>query len=283
MITKGDKVGIVCCSNAQLNSYKAKNKILLDILKDMELEPVCSDYIYETYSVFSGTGEERGLALMDMYKDKNIKAIFDISGGDVANELLSSIDYEIIKSNPKPFFGYSDLTTIINAIYTKTGNVSYLYQIKNFIRENNKKQMNDFRNTIMGNSNDLFNIQYEFLQGSKMQGVVIGGNIRCFLKLAGTAYLPDVRNKILFLESLGGEVALMTTYLNQLKQMNIFEKIAGILLGTFTSMEENNCTPTMEELIRIVINNDELPIAKTYDIGHGGNSKCLIIGKVMEF
>lgn len=90
-------------------------------------------------SVFSETVRERANALLSFYSDKSIKAIFDISGGDIANELLDFLDYDLIKNNPKPFWGYSDLTTILNAIYRKTGVPSYLYQIKNLIWENKLK------------------------------------------------------------------------------------------------------------------------------------------------
>ena len=44
-------------------------------------------------------------------------------------------------------------------------------------------------------------------------------------------------------------------------------------------MQENNISPTIEELAVKIINNSNLPIAKTEEIGHGANSKCIIIGK----
>lgn len=87
------------------------------------------------------------------------------------------------------------------------------------------------------------------------------------------------KENISFLESLGGEVALMTTYLNQLKQIGSFKQVKGILLGTFTKMEENNVEPRIEELVIKIVDNEEMPIAKTQDIGHGNNSKCIVIGK----
>ena len=91
--------------------------------------------------------------------------------------------------------------------------------------------------------------------------------------------MPNFTDKILFLESMGGEAALMSAFFNQLKQMGVFSKVRGILLGTFTKMQENNISPTIEELLVKVIDNPNLPIAKTEDIGHGSTSKCLIIGK----
>ena len=279
MLLKGDKIGIVACSNAQLLSNKEKINELEKVLKDIGLNPIFSKFIYEKYSVFSGSGKERGEALMNFYLDKDIKAIFDISGRDLANEVLDYLDFEIIKNNPKAFFGYSDLTTIINAIYSKTGNVSYLYQIRNLIYSFKDIQKERFINSILLGKDDLFNIKYEFLQGNKMSGVVVGGNIRCFLKLSGTPYMPNLENKILLLESYGGEVALMTTYLTQLKQMGAFKKIKGIILGTFTKMEENKVKPNIEEIVLKIVNDKNLPIIKTNEIGHGMDSKCMIIGK----
>jgi muramoyltetrapeptide carboxypeptidase LdcA involved in peptidoglycan recycling len=229
--------------------------------------------------VFSGKPEERANALLEFYADNEIKAIFDISGGDVANEILEYLDFDLIKKNTKPFFGYSDLTTIINTLYTKTGAVSYLYQIRNLIYDCKETQIERFVNSLFYEKKDLFDIDYSFIQGNSMEGIVIGGNIRCFLKLAGTPYLPNFQNKILFLEAFSGDAALMTTFFNQLKQMGVFSQINGILLGTFTKMEELNIEPTVQSILKSVINNEKLPIAKTNDIGHGTNSKCIAIGK----
>ena len=60
--------------------------------------------------------------------------------------------------------------------------------------------------------------------------------------------------------------------------MGVFEKINGILLGTFTKMEGEHCTPTMEELVQRYVGPD-MPIAKTYEIGHGVDSKAVVIGR----
>lgn len=279
ILKSGDKVGIVGCSNAQLLSYKPKIEKLLNVITNMGLIPVCSDFIFKKYSVFSGKPEERANVLLKLYADNKIKAIFDISGGDVANEILEYLDFDLIKKNPKPFFGYSDLTTVINALYTKTGVVSYLYQIRNLIYDCTEVQIERVVNSLFYEKKDLFDIDYSFIQGSSMEGIVVGGNIRCFLKLAGTPYLPSFKNKILLLEAFSGEVALMTTFFNQLKQMGVFSQINGILLGTFTKMEELNIDPTVESILKSVINDEKLPIAKTDDIGHGTDSKCIAIGK----
>ena len=279
IFNKNDKIAIVACSNGQLLSYKEKIDILLSELNKLGLIPICSDYIYSLNPPFNGTAKEKGKAFMDLYKNPEIKAIFDISGGDLANEVLDYLDYDYISKNPKPVFGYSDLTTVLNAIYSQTNNLLYLYQIRNLIYTHSEEQKSNFINSLFSDKNDLFDFSYKFIQGDKIEGTIVGGNIRCLLKLAGTKYMPDFNNKVLFLESLGGEAGLMSAFLNQLKQMGSFDKISGIILGTFSKMQENNISPTIEELIVQIIDNPNLPIAKTEEIGHGPNSKCIILGK----
>lgn len=278
MLKYGDKIGIVCCSNGQKRTYAEKIKRLENTLVDIGLNPVFSDCIYEKEDIFSGTAKERANALMKFYKDDEIKGIFDISGGDVANGILSYLDYEIIADSSKMFWGYSDLTTVINAIYKKTGKASVLYQIRNLIYDYKEQQIANFKNTVINNGNDLFNIDCKFIQQSKMHGIVVGGNIRCFLKLAGTEYMPELTDKILLLESFGGTTAKMETYLCQLQQMGAFDKVAGIILGTFTEMENEKCIPTIETLIKRVAGKD-LPIVVTRNIGHGTDSKGIMIGQ----
>lgn len=271
-----DKIGIVNCSNGQKAEHREYIEKLKDRLNELGLEPVFSEYIYEKDNIFSGNGKQRAKALMDFYRDDEIKAIYDISGGDIANEILPYLDFEVIKNSGKRFWGYSDLTTIINAIYAKTGKESVLYQIKNLIYEDSQNQIQRFKNQV-NNQGDMFDFKYTFVQKERVDGVVIGGNIRCLLKLAGTEYFPDMEGKILLLEARSGKVPQMVTYLNQLKQMKVFDKVSGILLGTFTEMDLKGCKPDIIELVKSYAGTD-LPIAVTNEIGHGADSKAIVIG-----
>ncbi len=58
-------------------------------------------------------------------------------------------------------------------------------------------------------------------------------------------------------------------------QLGAFEKINGILLGTFTTLENNGgdvCKLVKEYA-------GEVPIAKTNEIGHGYDSKAILVGE----
>ncbi len=272
------KIGIVSCSDGLGRASYEKTKLLENTLLSMGLSPVFSNCIYVNEDGHNAGAKERAQALMDFYGNHEIKGIFDISGGDIANGILPYLDYGVIAGSSKMLWGYSDLTTVLNGIYAKTGKESVLYQVRNLISGHGEEQKANFAGTFLGGGKDLFRIRYRFLQKKEMGGVIVGGNIRCFLKLAGTEFLPDLQDKILLLESCQGDPARIETYLRQLQQMGAFKKAAGILLGTFTQMEREQCVPTVETLVKEMAGGD-LPIAVTGDIGHGTDAKGIIIGR----
>lgn len=276
MINKNDKVAICCYSNLREKNEIDILKCLEDKLKDLGVKVVLSKFIFKEDKL--PCAKTKAEELMSFYLDKEVKAIFDISGGDIANEVLPFLDYNVIKDNYKPFFGYSDLTTILNALYKKTNNKQILYQVKNIVLKDSIMQEYNFKESIINDKPNLFNISYEFLRGEKAEGILIGGNIRCLLKLAGTQYMPNFNKKILFLESRSGEENEMKAFFNQLKQMNVFNEISALLLGTFTMLEKNKENKSIYDIVKSIIDNESIPIIKTKEVGHNDNSKALIIG-----
>lgn len=275
MLDINNKVAVVVCSNGKAREDKIKLDKLEEILKSLGLVPVYSNYLYKDKFGRSASAEVRAQELTKFFSDKSIKAIFDISGGDLSNEILAYLDYDIIKKNIKPFFGYSDLSVVLNAITAKTGEPTYLYQILNIT--GNEDIKDSFKKTMMYNEPDLTNISWEFFQGEEISGIVAGGNIRCFLKLAGTQYFPDLENRVLFLEGLGTTVESLITHLTQLKQMGVFDIISGLLLGTFTNIEKIYNKNDIYSIVKDFIDKD-LPVAKTSEVGHDINSKMITIG-----
>ena len=283
ILKKGDHIGIVACSNGQPLANNTKIESLLLQLKNLNLTPICSEYIYEVNSPFNGSAEDKGKAFMNLYKNHEVKAIFDISGGDLANEVLDYLDYDYIFKNPKPFFGYSDLTVLLNAIYSQCHITTYNYQLRNLIGRFKEEQMQNFKTSFIEGKEDIFNLDYKWINGSHLEGTVVGGNIRCLLKLAGTKYMPNFKDKILFLESFSGNSAKMVTYITQYKNLGVFNEIKGIILGEFTEMERENLKPDIVEILKRVIGEINIPILKTRDLGHGADAKCIPIGKYLIF
>ena len=115
-----------------------------------------------------------------------------------------------------------------------------------------------------------------------MSGPAVGGNLRCFLKLAGTGYMPDLCGKILALESLHGTPAQVLSGFCQLGQLGAFEAVSGVLLGTFTALgpgPERAYELLCRALDGRVRLDRVLPVAATDRLGHGADSLALVLGR----
>jgi len=274
MLNKGERVAFVACSNALANKDRTTVDRLADILQDMGLAvDIYIDYCDTANGVPAG---EKANLLMKAYKDSDVKMIFDLSGGDLANEILPYLDYDLIRKSGKMLVGYSDLTCVLNAIFCKSGVNGILYQLKNLVWDTTGEQVKRFYSSFLSGDTALFD--YEAKPCIKPENTlsVVGGNARCLLKLAGTEYWPDMQGKLLLLESMGGNAPRIITYFNQLHQMGVFDQTAGVLLGTFTELEKTDDTDAAA-LLRSVIGGS-LPVYKTKEIGHDKMSKAIIIG-----
>ena len=275
---KRRKAALTACSDPRSPERQEEVSRLCEVLEAEGLE------IVENPDLFlDDVLDERikAEALNRLFRNPEIEMIFDISGGDLANSVLPYLDYEAIQKSRALFFGFSDLTTVLNAIHAKTGKEVVNYQVRYLLYDHASEQIPFFREQVLTNRFSPDVLQAHFLRGSRMQGKILGGNIRCFLKLAGTPYWPDLCGSILLLESLGGGPKQMITAVQQYKQMGVFDQVSGILLGTFSKMEDDQAVPDMKEIVlRLVPEN--IPVAETRFVGHRNDARAVILGREME-
>lgn len=285
-IFPGEKIALTALSNPVLPKNKENINRLITLLEKTGVTPVASKFVLEDSYDYYTFPEKKASEIEEFFLDPEIKMIFDISGGDISNSCLTYINFDILKKNSKPFAGYSDLSAVLNSIYSKTGMKVILYQIMNLILDKTETQIRNFSETFIKGGKSLFDFDYEFIRGDCLEGTVIGGNIRCFLKLAGTPFFPDLRGKILFLESLSGNEARIFSYLNQIAQLKDFNRISGIIFGTFTELETKADFPEgrehqkeLKKKLVLAVCKKNIPLVFTGDIGHGIDSKALVLGE----
>src|ERR1700685_669956 len=109
-LRQGDLVGIVApASNVKRNDLDAG----CESLRRAGYRPFYFDSILERDLYFAGSAERRARELEAMFTREDVKAIICARGGYGSNYLLEVLDLEKIKSQPKIFVGYSDLTTLL--------------------------------------------------------------------------------------------------------------------------------------------------------------------------
>lgn len=138
-----EKFGIVRCSNPQPPQVREEVDKVCAILSENGAAAVIGKYLFADEDAFT-LGWIRAQELMKLYITEGMTDIFDISGGDMGNDVLDHLDYDAIAKSDATFWGYSDLSTVINAIYAKTGKISHLFQIRNLVRDTSGARLRDF-------------------------------------------------------------------------------------------------------------------------------------------
>ena len=102
------KAMFVCCSDTRPETDKT---IIIEAARKLNAMGVETRFAGNVFSRCYTDACTRAYKLMEAFSDPEVTDIFDISGGDTANGILSYLDYEAIRNSRAVFWGYSDLTT----------------------------------------------------------------------------------------------------------------------------------------------------------------------------
>jgi muramoyltetrapeptide carboxypeptidase LdcA involved in peptidoglycan recycling len=249
-------------------------------------------HAHEIDSFDSSSIESRIFDLHEAFVDSSVQAILTVIGGFNSNLLLSYIDWDLIKSHPKILCGFSDITALSNAIFAKTGLVTYsgphyssfgqqeyfdytLQYFRKCLFENESIPLaasNHWSDDLWWqNQHDrvqLDNSGFVAISDGVAQGTIIGGNLGTLNLLQGTPYMPSFENVILFLEDdEESQPHHFDRDLQSLMHLPQFSGVRGLVIGRF----QHASNMTLELLSKIINSKKELasmPVIANVDFGH---------------
>lgn len=219
----------------------------------------------------------------DMFADPEVKAIICSQGGDSAQECLPYIDWDCIRQHPKIFTGISDITVLLNAIHQETSLVTFHGNdvVWGFGRKPQEYDRNEFFARCVEGRIGLIPAYRERLvvRGGRAEGRLLGGNLRCLLKLAGTSYFPNMEGAILFMEALRVVPEAIETFFAILEHEGVFNQINGAIVGYIHSAQkEGELASPVEEILARRSSAYGFPILKVNDFGHNCPNTVLPVG-----
>lgn len=292
VLTKDDSVVIISPSATMKDDPEA---IALchrgeNILSGLGLKVMYGKHATGKQYYKSGIAAERIVDIAEAYKDPSIKAIFCTQGGNNSNELLPLLGWDIIKSNPKFFFGSSDITVLLNAIYVHTKQVSYhgLDLIWGLGKNATEYTVNNLKNLLFTNSLMYHRHpdypQWKVIKSGTATGVCLGGCLPSFCLLLGTHSDPIHTISepfILIIESIGESFARIESHITQISQQPNFKKYChGIIIGYFfmckEELSENN--RSVSDIVLEYTKEYNFPIIEIKELGHAVENMIFPIG-----
>lgn len=292
MIKQGDTIGIIALGG------KCEQNLVQQAVQNLEtlgFKVKLSKNIYDQDRYLAGSDESKLEALYDMFKNPEIKLILNARGGYGSIRLINKIDYEIIKINPKPFCGFSDITALLLMFYKKCGLITYhgpmacsdfttspsprgrggegvessLAEV--FLRyAQNDYTLSNFFKTINNESLEFTGAK-KYKQGTA-KGILWGGNLSTVVSLCGQDFIPD-ENFIFFAEDLNEPVYKIDKMFTQLFNIEKFNKnCKGIILGDFLNTDN-------EEWLEDLFNTFTYPTVGGFKITHAKEKITLPVGK----
>ena len=307
----GDTIGIVSPSWGGAGAYPHRVERGVKHLESLGFKVKIAPHALNQRGSVSDTAENRVSDLHEMFVAPDVRAIVGTIGGNHSCHLLPWLDFDLIRAHPTILMGFSDITVLNVAIWAKTGLVTFNgpmlltdfaeypqmleYTERSFtttlgraeppgIIEPSPWWTEEFLDWSL--KNDLERArQLEPAEGPMWlrqgfaEGPLIGGCIDSLEHLRGTAFWPDLRNAILFLEtseekpSPSDVDAMLMDYQN----MGVLEQIRGLLFGR----PMRYSPPEKHELHQVLLDRSsayDFPVVAELDFGHTAPQFVLPIG-----
>lgn len=279
---KGDTIGIISpCMNLEkewLTGSVAK-------LTELGFKIKYAKNVFKNTYGFAATEQERAEDFNSMIADPDVKMIL-FGGGEVCHEILPYLDYYNVRRNPKILCSFSDSTTLLNVVYSKTGLVTFYGPSVGTFDNINDFNLRQFERWLCSdeflkhdnNRAVEHATPWKTIRGGKAEGTLIGGYLLNCALLYKTDYVKFENDKkyIFFLEDheCFSPVSRVSNYLTYIEEAGVFEHASGVIFGNYA----NHPQPEIEEILERKTAKYGIPVIKCDDFGHGAYTSILPIG-----
>ncbi|MCP4669915.1 MAG: LD-carboxypeptidase [Desulfobacula sp.] len=268
----GNTIGI-CAPSARFDLQKFNDG--MDVIKNLGYKVKIPKEIFEKKRYLAGDDIVRANVINQLFADPEIDGIICARGGFGAMKLLKYLNWELIKKNPKIFIGFSDISSLLLSILDKTGNLVIHGPTIVSLANAHAKTLESFQNTIQGRFGKIEILNGKILLPGQCRGILKGGNISTISHLLGTKFQPDFQNAVLFLEDVGEPAYKIDRMLSQMKMAGMFNKIAGVITGSF---EKCDNVEYISQILFEIFQEYSIPVMTGLNAGHGNINLTLPMG-----
>lgn len=238
----------------------------------------------------AGSPRTRAADLMAMFADPEVDVIQCLRGGTNSAEIIPLLDFAEIALHPKPFIGFSDITSLHTALLRYTGLVTF-HGPSLTIHAHASSFTNDHMLQMLGGQTtgpiprDPADPFSRALAPGVASGRLVGGNLGNLLGTMGTPWEFDLDGAIFIFEELGSSPHHIEAMLLQLAQAGKFAGVRGVVIGDLAESEWSDGggapwphTKTLEEVLEERLGGLGVPVLYPLPFGHGERLATIPLG-----
>lgn len=277
-LEKGDSIAIVAPAGVVIKEEIDKAK---QILESWDLNVIYGNNLFNKENQFAGNDKERLEDVQNALDDESIKAIFCARGGYGTIRILDKIDWTNFIAKPKWVLGFSDITLLHAKIHNLGIESIHSPMPINFAKMSEKDPiLNQIKEVLFFGQLDYANLYHQLNRNGFGRAKIFGGNLSILYSLLGTSYDIDYKGKFLFIEDVGEQLYKIDRMLHSFRLAGKFDDLEGILVGSFTEMEDtkHHFGKTAQEIIYDITADYNFPVAFGLPIGHKKSNHPIILG-----
>ena len=269
-LKKGDKVALVS------PAYWIPEEAILqaaEMIRSWDLVPVIGPHTTSlNVDAYAGTADERAADLLWALEDDSVKAIICTRGGYGTIHLLNRIPTESYRQHPKWLIGHGDITTLLNAV-AGSGTMCIHGPMAFQIADCQEPATTITRNILFGTLPQYTIAGHAYNRCGHAEGVLVGGNLSSYTSLAGTKFMVSPKQDvILFIEEVEESLHAIDRLFYMLRLQFDFERVKGIIFGTFTSIKYDLQYGSVEQMLVAHLHDMEIPVCCGFPVG---SNSCL--------
>jgi len=289
-LEKGQTIGVVSPASPSFN----KSQILRgkETLESLGYKVILSKNLNKTKGLVSASEEERAQDINDMFRHDEIDAIFVSQGGYGSAQLISRLDYDVIRQNPKIFTGFSDITSLHLAIGKFAGLITFHGPgMGRFNSEDLTDYTRDSFFRALSQTEPAGEIRpadekkwLNPIGAGQCEAPLAGGNLTLICASLGTPYEIDTKGKILLIEDIETEPWVFDHMLCHLRNAGKLNDLAGIVVGECVKCEPRKhdpaffCDTSLEDVLAYYIEPLKIPAVYGLPLGHTKDLATLPLG-----
>ena len=273
-LAKGDTIGVIAPAGPFDHDKFNQGQ---QVLETLGFNVLFDQDLFAKIGYLAGTDAHRNRLLREIYENPSVKAVICARGGYGSMRILDSVDFSVLRNNPKILIGFSDVSALLAAVYARSGLVTFHGPVVTTLGSIDQISIDALLGAVSSAVPVVLSAdeQGTVVKAGVATGPVLAGNLATLCHLTGTPFQPRYSGHILLLEDIAEAPYKIDRMFTQLKLAGCLKGLAGLGLGTF---KDGGRQEDLQHIVKDIFEAEKIPILTGLEFGHGTRNVTVPVG-----